>query len=635
MSTADTHAFKAEVDALLDLVTHSLYTNPEVFLRELVSNAADALDKARFEALVHEGLRDRDVAPEIRIRLDETNGVLTIEDTGIGMTKEEAERNLGTVAHSGTLAYLREAKASGRAVDLIGQFGVGFYSAFMVADRVVVNTLSALPGQEAVQWSSTGRGTFTLEPGSRAARGTSIALHLKQDAKEYLQRWRVEGIVKRYSNYVVHPIVLEVLDAEGKPSGEAKRVNAESAIWTRKESEVSEDDYREFYTHVMGGFLLPGDEPTARLHLAMDAPIQFQALLFVPSRAPTDLFQESRKAIQLYARRVLVMDSCDRLLPQYLRFFRGVVDSEDLPLNVSREMLQEHSSLSAIRRQLTRKALKLLAEKAKDDAGGYAKLWREFGAVVKEGLTSDHAHRKELLEICKWPSVAALTTAGGATDEDALGGALTTLGDYVAKMPPEQDAIYYVAGEDAAALLRSPHIEALRAKGWDVLLATDPIDEFALQQLGEVEGKALKSAAAETEAEDETKDAESGPLADVVAATKHVLGERVRDVRVSSRLRNSAACLVDPADGMSANMERALRMARQPVAARPRILEINPEHAITKKLAALVAADASSPDVTRWTELVFDLAALADGTVPDPAATVARLQGLMVELAST
>ncbi|MCA9698673.1 MAG: molecular chaperone HtpG, partial [Myxococcales bacterium] len=594
--SAETHEFKAEVAALLKLVTNSLYTNSEIFLRELISNAADAIDKARYQSLIDADFGGKELEPQILITVNKQDGRLIIEDTGIGMTREEAERNLGTIAHSGTLQYLGEvqkARASGELneageINLIGQFGVGFYSAFMVADEVVVTTLSGKAGSEAVVWRSKGEGAFSVEPGSRSSRGTTIELHLKGEAKEFLDRWRLQGLVKRYSNYVMHPIKLRVIDEQGEDKDpDPKQINAASAIWAKSASDLQDDDYQEFYKHVMGGFVMPGDEPLARLHYSADAPIQFHALLFVPGRAPADLFQEDRKSLQLYARRVLVMENCDSLLPQYLRFVRGVVDSEDLPLNVSRETLQENKSLAAIRRQLTRKVLKQLADLAGEDAEKYTKLWNEFGPVIKEGLHTDGGQRAELTELLRWRSIAK-------NDE------LLSLEAYVAAMPEAQKSIWYIAGPDETALRNSPHIEAVRARGEDVLLMSDAVDEWVLQSLSEYGGKPFRSVT-QGELEDEgNDDADAGeneddeseekddaeknkrepsPIDPLINLAKVVLGDRVRDVRASKRLTESPSCLVDAAGGLSRNMERILRMA-QPgtkLGASPRILELNPD----------------------------------------------------------
>ncbi len=641
--TAEQHEFKAEVAALLNLVTNSLYTNSEIFLRELVSNAADALDKARFQALVEPELAGKDLAPEILITADKQRGVLVIEDTGIGMTREEAARNLGTIAHSGTLRYLeevRQARASGQLneageLKLIGQFGVGFYSAFMVADQVDVTTLSGKPGSEAVTWRSKGDGRFSITPGKRSARGTTIELHLKGEAKEFLDRWRLEGLVKRYSNYVMHPIKLRLIDEQGESKDEPKQINAASAIWARSPSELSDTDYAEFYKHVMGGFVLPGDEPFARIHFSADAPIQFHALLFVPGRAPADLFQEDRKALQLYARRVSVIENCDTLLPQYLRFVRGVVDSEDLPLNVSREMLQENKSLAAIRRQLTRKVLKQLTDLAEQDADKYAKLWGEFGPVIKEGLHLDHGHRDDLTKLLRWRTVGQ-------------GDALRSLAQYKEAMPEGQPFLYFIAGPDEAALRNSPHLEAVRAKGYDVLLMSDPVDEWVLQSLSEFEGKTFRSVTqgdldeADKREDDENDDEddeakkddekdEPSPIDPLLRRAKEVLGERVRKVAASKRLTESPSCLVDAAGGLSRNMERILRLA-QPgtkMSASARILELNPDHAVVKAANLLAVKDPNDARLTEWIETLHDLAALSEGTIADPAHTVKRFQRLL------
>jgi molecular chaperone HtpG len=646
-----THEFKAEVAAVLRLVTNSLYTNREIFLRELVSNASDALDKARFAALMEKDLRDQELEPFIQIIADKARGVLIIEDDGIGMTAEEATQNLGTIAHSGTLRFLEqvaaeEAQGKRPNLNLIGQFGVGFYSAFMVADRIDVHSLSARPGHEPVCWSSDGA-KFELRPSSRKLRGTRIELHLKEEAKEYLDRWRLEAIVRRYSNFVLYPIKLQIVDDKGVNEGDNRQINAAAAFWTRNPKELGEDDYKQFYTHVMGGFVLPGDEPFAHLHLSLDAPIQFKAVLYVPGRRPPDLFNEDSKALQLYARHVLVMESCDKLLPTYLRFVRGVVDSEDLPLNVSREMLQEHQSLSAIRRQLTRKVLKQLEDLAKDEPEKYAKLWDEFGVFIKEGLHTDNAHREQITGLLRWESTGK-PVAEGSTGPSGAGG-LVSLDEYVAAMPEGQEAIYYITGEPGPSLARSPHLEACRSRGYAVLLMTDAVDEWVVQDLREHKGKPLRSVTqgdlglgsaprAKAEGADgQAEPAEPAAATDIEAllrTAKEVLGPRVKDVRASSRLTDSAACLVDEEGGLSRNMERILRMANRDVPTRPRILELNPEHAFVRAANRLAGeaeptAGASAGQLREWIELLHDQANLAEGTVADPAGVVQRIQRLL------
>ncbi len=619
-----THPFRAEVAAVLRLVTNSLYTNRDIFLRELVSNASDALDKARFAALVDDGIEGRELAPKIVITADHQRGVLIVEDNGIGMTAAEAEQNLGTIAHSGTLRFLEQARArEGEKPDLglIGQFGVGFYSAFMVAKRIDVHTRSATPGSTAILWSSEGDGGFTIGTSDRATRGTRIELHLRDDSKEYLDRWKLQGIVKRYSDHVLYPIELGAIKADGGDEA-AQQVNSASAFWTKNPKELSDDDYQEFYAHVMGGFVLPSDKPLLRLHISLDAPIQFKSVLFVPAHRPVDMFQEDAKHLQLYARRVLVMDNCDKLLPSYLRFFRGVVDSEDLPLNVSRELLQEHQSLSAIRRQLTRKALGLLADTAKDDRASYDKLWREFGVFLKEGLHTDNAHREQLTELLRF-------------DCTGTDGKLVSLREYVDAMPEGQSAIYYITGEDVGDLAKSPHLEACKSRGFAVLLMTDAVDEWVVQDLDTYADKQLVNV---TKGElelpaDAAAPAEESEIAALCTKAKAVLGERVKEVRASKRLTESSACLVDDDAGIGRNMERILRMAGRELPNKPRILELNGGHPFVRAAQALAAEHADDPRLALWVELLHDQAGLAEGSLADPPGTVRRIQRLLDEVA--
>ena len=630
---AQTHEFKAEVSALLRLVTNSLYTHQDVFLRELISNASDALDKARFQGLVDPKIRDQDQEPRITIVIDKARGVLVVEDNGIGMTRAEVEENLGTIAHSGTRKFLEHVQANPQGdgkgdLSLIGQFGVGFYSAFMVADEIVVDTLSAHANNDAARWKSRGEGEFSVGSSDRTVRGTRIELHLKDEAAEFLESRKIEEVVKRYSNYVMHPILLDVVgeDPGDKPSGssEPRRINQASAFWARSPRDLKDEDYAEFYKHVMGGFVLPGDAPLGRLHVSLDAPIQFHALLFIPSRAPFDLFMEDRKSLQLYARRVLVMESCDKLLPEYLRFFRGVVDSEDMPLNISRESLQEHKTLAAIRRQLTRKALSLLSDIARDDQEQYGKIWGEYGSVIKEGIHTDNGHRDTLVELLRYSA-----TGGPSEANDKP----ISLEQYVEAMPEGQDAIYYITGSVEDDLAKSPHLEACAAKGYRVLLMTDAVDEWVVQELDEYRGKPLRNVTqGQLDMRPESTTEEPSPSSDISAAVskgKEVLGERVKDVRASSRLRDSAACLVDDEGGLTRNMERILRAANRPVPSRPRILELNPEHPFVKALDVLAREKATDPRLTTWIELLLDQAHLAEGRVPDPAATVRRIQTVL------
>jgi len=638
--STETLEFKAEVSAVLKLVTNSLYTNREIFLRELISNASDALDKARFEALVDEDLTGKDLDLKIKVTTDQRRGVLIIEDVGIGMTREECATNLGTIAHSGTLKFLEQAvadKAEGKKPDmgLIGQFGVGFYSAFMVADKIEVHTQSARPGHDPIVWTSDGAGAFTISKGMREGRGTRVELHLKEDAKEFLERYRIEQIIRRYSNYILYPVELEVKDDKGEVQGEAEKVNAAKAFWAQSSSELTDDDYQEFYKHVMGGFVMPGDEPLARIHLSLDAPIQFRSVLYVPGNRPADLMGEEVRGLQLYARRVLVMENSDKLLPSYLRFFRGVVDSEDLPLNVSREMLQEHQCLSAIRRQLTRKALKLLEDTASDDSAQYGKIWEQYGVFLKEGLHTDSGHRKPLTNLLRFK-----TTADG-------GEAWVSLAQYVESMPEGQPAIYYITGESAEALTHSPHLEACQARGWPVLLMSDAVDEWVVQGLTEFDDKPLKSVSQgeleldgdkgdDAKSDDDKSDdkadepAEDDPeLAPLLVAARKILGDRVKDVRGSKRLTSSTSCLVDEDGGLSRNMERILRMANRDVPTRTRILEVNPGHQFVKAAVAVAQENPDDARLTTWVELLLDQANLSEGEVVDGPGMVRRIQAVL------
>jgi len=621
------HEFKAEVSALLKLVTNSLYTNREIFLRELVSNASDALDKSRFEGLTNHELLGRDLTPGITIEADPKRNLLIIEDNGIGMSPEEVTRNLGTIAHSGTLQYLEELNKQQSAgqkpdVNLIGQFGVGFYSAFMVADQIDVYSRSARPGSPAIHWSSTGDGTFTTAETDREVRGTRFELQLKEDASEFAERLRIENIIRRYSNYVMHPITLQMLE-DGSNDGESSQINEASAFWTRSPRDLTEEDYQAFYKHVMGGYVMPGDEPIGHLHFSADAPIQFSTVLFVPGRPPADLFNEERKSLTLFARRVMIVEDCDKLLPLYLRFMRGVVDSEDLPLNVSREMIQEHKVLGGIRKALTRKVLKLLAGLADDEPETYATFWTNFGTVLKEGIHTDSGHHDELIELLRYRT----------SDSDAP----ISFAAYVEAMPEDQDAIYYITGDKPDALIHSPHLEACRARGYQVILMTDAIDEWVVQDLKEYKDKPLRSVAQGDfdlpEKENEENEEAAKGIAGTLERATELLKEQVKEVRASKRLTESPSCLVDDEGDLSRNMERILKMANQAVPTRKRILEVNPTHPFVQSLNNLASKSPDDPRVGTWIELLYDQASLAEGQVIDPAGMTRRLQSLLSEVA--
>jgi molecular chaperone HtpG len=603
--------FQAEVQQMLALVINSLYTHKEVFLRELISNASDALDKARFLSLTRKDVREQVGEARITIRLDDDKRTLTIEDNGVGMTRDEAIQNLGTIARSGSLdfvkAYAEAAKSKEAGLKIIGQFGVGFYAAFMVATRVDVHTLSMLPAGEPVIWRSSGSGGFTVLPGDRTTPGTEIVLHLKEEEREYLRTARVREIIKKYSDFVQFPIHLD-----------DELVNRSSAIWTLPKAQVTDEQHTEFFRRITGS---DTQTPLLRVHTSVDAPVQFHALLYVPEKAPLDLFSKERRGLRLYAKRVLIVEDCDKLTPPYLRFLRGVVDSEDIPLNVSREMLQEDRNLSQIEQQLTKNVLRALADLAKDQPERYAAFWTEFGRVLKEGLAIDWKHKEEIAALCRFE---ARSTEPGK---------MISLEQYVAAMPADQKEIYYIAGPNRRAVEGGPHLEALKKRGYDVLFFTDPVDEWVAQSLHEFDKRRLKSAVhGDVDLGEETDEKAKEDVAGVLPVVKGALGAKVKDVRFSRRLTDSASCLVADEGDPSANMQRIMKMLDANAEESTRILELNPSHAIIKNLAALSASDPGSARIKEWSELLFDQALLAEGIVKDPMDLVKRIQTLLTEV---
>ncbi len=603
--------FQAEVQQVLGLVINSLYTHKEVFSRELISNASDALDKARFLALTRKDVTEQVGEARISIKLDDDARTITIEDNGIGMTREEVIQNLGTIARSGSLefvkAYAEAAKNREAGLKIIGQFGVGFYSSFMVASRVDVRTRSMLPGSEPVIWRSGGSGTFTVLPGEREQPGTEIVLHLKEEEREYLALFRVKDIIKKYSDFVQFPIYVN-----------DELVNRSSAIWALPKSQVNDDQHTEFFRRITG---FDEQTPLVRVHMSVDAPVQFHALLYVPEKAPLDLFSKDRRGLRLYAKRVLIVEDCDKLVPPYLRFLRGVVDSEDVPLNISRETLQEDKNLSQIQQQLTKSVLRTLKELSESDADRYLKFWREFGRVMKEGIALDWKHKSEVADLCLFES---LRTEAGK---------LVSLRQYVDAMPADQKEIYYLTAPTRRSAEEGPHLEALKRRGYDVLILTDPVDEWVVQSLTEFDKRRLKSAAhGEVDLGDqEDANAESAAAA-ALPAVKSALGEKVKDVRFSRRLTDSASCLVAAEGDPSANMQRIMKMLDAKTEEPPRILELNPSHPIIQNLSTLAAKDPNAERVKEWSELLYDQALLAEGVVKEPAALVKRIQNLLSEV---
>ena len=614
----ETFTFQAEVSKLLDIVVHALYSNKQIFLRELISNASDACDRLRYCALTEPSLLQDDPSFKIVLTPDKTAGTLTIADNGIGMSRDELVENLGTIARSGTAAFASQlATAKKTDISPIGQFGVGFYSAFMVAGTVAVTSRKA-GAEEGWCWRSDGQGTFTVEAVGTVPRGTSIALHLREDEREYLESYRLHHVVKTYSDHIAIPVLLqegEKLDA----------VNEASALWNRPRSEISAEQYKEFYHHTAHAF----DDPWLTIHYKAEGAIEYTGLLFVPSTRPFDLFQqqERRHHVKLYVRRVFITDECAELLPAWLRFMKGVVDSEDLPLNISRETLQHNPVLAKISKGLVRRILADLKAKT-DDAESYATFWNTFGAVLKEGVYEDFKRRSEIIALCRFRTTQS---------KDGLIG----LKEYVGRMKDGQEAIYYITGFDAEILARSPHLEGFQAKGIEVLLLTDPIDEFWPASLGTYQDKKLLSAAHAGmdlstikgdeggEQKDEREDATAG-IDGLIASIKKTLGNAVKDVRVSERLTESPVCLVAEQNDMSAHLERMLRQHRQKEQAIPRILEINPRHALIKRLAGRTRTSGEDAEFTDAAWLLLDQARIIDGEpLPDPGA-FARRMGLMM-----
>ncbi len=626
---ANTHDFEAEVSQVLHLVIHSLYSNKEVFLRELVSNASDALDKLRFRAITEPALLADDPALEVRILVDRDAGTLTVEDTGVGMTEAELVRELGTVARSGSKAFLEQLEGRKKDVNLIGQFGVGFYSAYLVADRVEV--LSRAAGQErAFRWSSDGKKSFTVEPATRSGRGTSVTLHVLPEHKEFLDGWRLRQLVGRYSDYVAHPIRMKK-DGASTGDGELESVNRASALWQRPKAEITDEQYDELYKHLTHD----QEAPLARAHFKIEGSQELTGLLFIPRAPPFELgMTREARGVRLFVKRVLIMDRCEEIVPEWLRFVRGVIDSEDLPLNVSREVLQDSQASRTIKKQLVKATLDLLDEMASDRAADYLTFWRAFGVHIKEGVAVDFEYRERLAKLARFASSKAVT-------EGDAGGELTSLHDYVARMPAAQESIYYVLGESRAAVESSPHLEELRRRGYEILYMTDPVDEWAATALRKFEGKTLVSAMRaelpldkeEPEEKKKAKDARKAELTPLLDRMKASLGERVVDVRVSDRLTDSPACLVIDGAGPHGYVDRLLRERGQDVPRARRILEINADHPVIEHLRLAVAKDASK--VNDWVTVLYDQALLTEGSALEDPNRFARLvTSLLVEAAA-
>jgi molecular chaperone HtpG len=630
----ETMSFQAEVKQLLHLMIHSLYSNKEIFLRELISNASDAADKLRFEAIENSALYESDPNLRIRVGYDKAARTITIDDNGIGMSHEEAVANLGTIARSGTKEFF--GKLSGdqqKDAALIGQFGVGFYSGFIVADKITVESRRAgLSATDGVRWSSAGEGEFSVDTIERAQRGTTITLHLREDEDELLSSWKIKSIIQKYSDHVGLPIemVKEEWDAEKSEmvtKDEFETINQASALWTRSKSDISDEQYQQFYQHLAHDH----QNPLAWTHNRVEGRSEYTQLLYVPSHAPFDMWNRDHKSgLKLYVKRVFIMDDAEQLLPNYLRFVKGVVDSSDLPLNVSREILQESRDVKAIRDGVTKRVLSMLEEMAntvtdteakEEDKAKYATFWTEFGQVLKEGIGEDHANRERVAKLARFASTH------NDTNEQTV-----ALADYVARMKPEQTKIYYVTADTWQAAKNSPHLEVFRKKGVEVLLLTDRVDEWMLSFLNEFDGKPLASVArgdldlgALNDEEKQQQEKVSEELKPLVEQMKEALKDKAKDVRLTFRLTDSPSCLVADEGDMSGYLQRMLKAAGQQAPDMHPILEVNPEHPLVKALRG------DSADFGDWCHLLFDQALLAEGgALEDPASFVKRTNALLL-----
>lgn len=625
----ETLGFQAEVQQLLRLVAHSLYSHKEVFLRELISNASDACDKLRFEALTDSALYESEPELKIRVSFDKDARTITVADNGIGMDRQEVIDNIGTIARSGTRQFMQ--KLSGdqaKDANLIGQFGVGFYSSFIIADKVTLLTRRAGMGPEhGVFWESAGEGEYTLETVEKPTRGTEVILHLREDEAELLNEWQLRSIITKYSDHITLPVLMPVQkfgdDKDAPPTIVEERINQAAALWARPKSEISEQEYKDFYKHVGHDF----EDPLAWTHHRVEGKLEYASLLFIPARAPFDLWdREQRHGVKLYVQRVFIMDDAERLMPRYLRFVRGVIDSNDLPLNISRELLQGSKVVDSIRAGSVKKVLGLLEDLAGSDAEKYGKFWKEFGRVIKEGPAEDYGNREQIAKLLRFAS-----THSDNADQTV------SLTDYIGRMKDGQDQIYYIVADSFAAAKNSPHLEIFRKKGLEVLLLTDRVDEWLMSHLTEFEGKPFQSVAKgaldldkiASEAEKEEQKQAEDQFKDLLTRVKEILGDQINEARISSRLTDSPACLVVDEHALSAHLERLLRDAGQSVPISKPYLELNPTHSLVQRLKA----EADPVRFSDWTHLLFEQAVLAEGgQLEDPASFVKRLNGLLLAM---
>jgi molecular chaperone HtpG len=622
--------FKAEVNKILDLVIHSLYSHKEIFLRELISNASDAIDKARYQSLTDTSITDGDGEWQIELIPDSAAGTLTVRDNGIGMTRDEAAEALGTIAHSGTKEFLKllESKDVKNNPELIGQFGVGFYAAFMVADKVtVISRRAGAAADQAIIWESEADGSYTLDATEKETRGTEVILHLKQDEKQYLDEWELRKVVKQYSDFIEYPVVMEVTRSKPDPQDQEKQLeetkletlNSRKAIWLKDKAEISEEEYNEFYKHISHDFT----DPAKVIHYRAEGTTEFSVLLYLPSQRPFDIFYKEYKiGPLLYVRRVQIMDHCEELLPPYLRFIRGVVESADLPLNVSREILQNNRMIAVIRKNITKRVLDLLVEMKRDEAEAYDKFYGQFGRILKEGIHHDFERKDAIAELLLFESTKTEP------------GKKISLADYVGRMQSDQKEIYYITGPDRAAAEASPYLEAFKEKDLEVLIMTDEFDDIIISQLSAFQEKTFQSAIKGdldlgdgNKAEKEEKKKEYGGLLEMM---QDQLKELVSEVRISGRLKDSAVCLVTGEHDLDPQMVKMFQAMGQDVPTGQRILEVNPNHELIERMKGLFVADAGSEQLKEYVGLLYDQALLLEGDHPrDPVAFARALSRLM------
>jgi len=625
--SVDTHketlSFQTEVKQLLNLMIHSLYSNKEIFLRELISNASDACDKLRFEALSDDALYEDDSELKIQVEFDKETRTVSITDNGIGMTRQEVMDNIGTIANSGTRKFLDNLTTEqAKDATLIGQFGVGFYSSFIVADKVTLETRHAGSGPEhGVIWSSSGEGEYDIETIERKDRGTRITMHLRDGEDEFLEAFRLRSIINKYSDHISLPIMMQKLDDKGELSDELEAVNKASALWVRSKSEIDDEEYKEFYKNVAHDF----DEPMNWLHNKVEGTQSYTTLFYIPKRAPFDLYERDKQhGVKLYVKRVFIMDDAEQLMPNYLRFIRGVVDSDDLPLNISREILQRNKQIDSIRSASVKKILSHLEKMAKNDKEDYASFWKEFGNVLKEGPAEDLANKEKISKLLRFASTQNETDLQDVSFDD-----------YISRMAESQDKIYYITAESYAAAKNSPHLELFRKKGIEVLLMSDRVDEWMMSYLQEYDGKSLVSVAkgqldlGDLEDKEDKKKIEEAEKSykDLLEKMQQTLGDKVKEVRISHRLTDSPSCLVVEQHDMNVSMQKILKQAGHALPEVNPILEINPEHPLVKRLNS----EQSDDKFSDWSYLLFDQAMLSEGgQLEDPAAFVSRMNQLLL-----